>query len=81
MTAGSHGTLKALASLQGAHEDAATDEEPGKILHELRRDTTEHQQGEVLPPVYYGSMDATPLFVILLVEAFRADPHDERIAS
>ena len=76
-----YGTLKALASLQGTDHDAATDEEPGKVLHELRRDTTEHQQGEVLPPVYYGSMDATPLFVLLLVEAFRADPDDERIAE
>lgn len=76
-----YGTLKALASLQGAKHDPATDEEHGKILHELRRGTTEHQQGEVLPPVYYGSMDATPLFVLLLVEAFRANPEYEGVAE
>lgn len=65
------GTLHALAALQGRKDDPVADEQPGKILHELRRAATTHQQGEVLPPVYYGSIDATPLFVLLLVEAYR----------
>jgi glycogen debranching enzyme len=75
------GTLSALARLQGAKEDPDTDEQRGKILHELRRRTTEHQQGEILPPVYYGSMDATPLFVLLLVEAWRAGMAAERVRA
>ncbi|MBS2961542.1 hypothetical protein KGA66_00690 [Actinocrinis puniceicyclus] len=62
------GTLGVLARMQGRGYDPQTDEQPGKILHELRRRTTTHQQGEVLPPVYYGSMDATALFVVLLTE-------------
>jgi glycogen debranching enzyme len=74
------GTLRVLASLQGEGDDPRTDEQYGKILHELRRRTTVHQQGEVLPPVYYGSIDATALFVVLLTEACRdglvLDPKD-----
>jgi len=67
-----YGTLRVLASMQGVRDDPETDEQPGKILHELRRRTTEHQQGQILPPVYYGSMDSTALFVLLLVEAYQS---------
>jgi glycogen debranching enzyme len=73
-----YGTLSVLATLQGAKPNPETDEEPGKILHELRRRTTTHQQGQVLPPVYYGSIDSSALFVLLLVDAFRAGMRDER---
>jgi len=69
------GTLRVLASTQGENHVADSDEQPGKILHELRLRTTYHQQGEVLPPLYYGSMDATPLFVILLTEVAARQPH------
>jgi glycogen debranching enzyme len=64
------GTLRALASLQGTRVDPVTDEEPGKILHELRRSgsTLAHTS---LPPVYYGTVDATPLWVCLLADAWR----------
>ena len=75
------GTLRTLAALQGSKEDRGTDEQPGKILHELRRSTTQHQQGEILPPVYYGSMDATPLFVLLLCDVHRRRPDDEEVRS
>ncbi len=61
------GTLRALARRQGVGRDLVTEEEPGKIPHELR---PEHATNW-LPPVYYGTVDATPLFVITLAEAWR----------
>jgi glycogen debranching enzyme len=67
--------LEALVRFQGDHHDPATGEAPGKILHELR---TGHSGVFGLAPwqPYYGSVDATPLFVVLLAEAWRwgADP-------
>jgi hypothetical protein len=65
-------TLRVLARLQGAHDDPASAQEPGKILHELRSTTLElPQEGVVLPPVYFGSVDATALWICLLVDAWR----------
>jgi glycogen debranching enzyme len=61
------GTLRALARHQGARHDPVTEEEPGKIPHELRPAHATNW----LPPVYYGSVDATALFVITLAEAWR----------
>ncbi len=61
------GTLRVLAKLIGTRDDPEHDEEPGKVLHELR-------VGEVanrgLSPLarYYGTVDATPLFLSLLTE-------------
>jgi hypothetical protein len=70
-------TLRALAARQGKRHDPATAEEPGKIMHELRRGTAQHGD-VVLPPVYYGTIDATSLWVVLLHEAWRAGmPHDQ----
>lgn len=66
-----HGTLEALARRQGVREDAFTDEAPGRILHELRPAETRHGDGMVLPARYYASVDATPLFVVLLHEAWK----------
>jgi len=72
------GTLHTLARLQGTRTDEETEEEPGKIIHELRRTATVHTRGLALPARYYGSVDATPLFVILLAEAWRwGMPEDE----
>jgi glycogen debranching enzyme len=62
------GTLRALARRQGQREDPETEEQPGKILHEVRRGALAHR-GD-LPPNYYGTVDATPLFVVLLHEAW-----------
>lgn len=63
------GTLQTLASLQGRKIDAATEEEPGRILHELR---TGPDRDRILGGgCYYGSVDATPLFVMLLDECWR----------
>lgn len=69
------GTLGALAARQGRRDDAATGEAPGKVLHELRRAGFAFGGpvgGEVvLPPVYYGTVDATLLWVVLLHDAWR----------
>jgi glycogen debranching enzyme len=63
-------TLRTLARRQGGRDDPGTEEQPGKILHEVRREPL--VLGDmVLPPVYYGTIDATPLFVVLLAEAWR----------
>jgi glycogen debranching enzyme len=59
------GTLKTLASLQGSQVNQRRDEQPGKIVHEIR--TGELAAiGEVPFARYYGSVDATPLFLWLL---------------
>lgn len=65
------GTLRTLAARQGRVRDTATAEQPGKILHELRRQTFAIGGGVTLPPLYYGTIDATPLWVCLLHDAWR----------
>ena len=66
------GTLRALARRQGTRFDPATAEAPGKIPHELRRTAyTDETSGMSLPPVYYGTIDATALWVCLLHDAWR----------
>jgi glycogen debranching enzyme len=66
------GTLRVLAGLQGTTNVAATAEQPGKIMHELRRGTLEIPGENIsLPPLYYGTVDATPLWVCLLHDAWR----------
>ncbi|MFW6089624.1 MAG: glycogen debranching N-terminal domain-containing protein, partial [Gemmatimonadota bacterium] len=62
--------LRFLAAQQGRDTDDWTEEEPGKILHELRRGEMA-ACAEVPHLPYYGSVDATPLFIILLGETFR----------
>ncbi len=64
------GTLRTLARRQGAAVDPETEEAPGKILHEVRRETLD-PGGLPLPPRYYGTVDATPLWVVLLHDAWR----------
>lgn len=59
------GTLRYLAKRQSTTFDDFTDAEPGKVLHEMR--TGEMANLREIPFVpYYGSVDATPLFVVLL---------------
>ncbi|MEU9456258.1 glycogen debranching N-terminal domain-containing protein [Streptomyces sp. NPDC048277] len=65
------GTLRTLARRQGAVTDPATEEQPGKILHEVRRATHRFTDRLSLPPVYYGTVDATPLWITLLHDAWR----------
>ncbi|KQR63994.1 amylo-alpha-1,6-glucosidase [Frigoribacterium sp. Leaf172] len=66
------GTLRVLARLQGTESVPDTAEQPGKIMHELRQQTlTIPDEGVSLPPLYYGTVDATPLWVCLLHDAWR----------
>ena len=74
------GTLRTLARRQGRAFDIQTGEQPGKILHEVRRAPSEDQERgsdrlggrpPSLPPVYYGTVDATPLWVCLLYDAWK----------
>ena len=64
------GTLRFLASWQGRALDAFRDEEPGKIFHEYRRGEMANCREIPFIP-YYGTIDATPLFVVLLAEYAR----------
>jgi glycogen debranching enzyme len=64
------GTLQTLARYQGIEVNPATEEEPGRILHEMRfGESAELSLGG--GHIYYGSVDATPLFVMLLGELRR----------
>ncbi|HVZ17700.1 MAG TPA: glycogen debranching N-terminal domain-containing protein [Terriglobales bacterium] len=62
-------TLRILARRQGDKYDDWHDEEPGKILHEYREGEMT-RSGEMPFGSYYGTIDATPLFLILLSETW-----------
>jgi glycogen debranching enzyme len=65
------GTLDILGSLQAQEEDDYRDAEPGKILHEIRYGELAHFK--LIPHTpYYGTADATPLYLITLHAAWRA---------
>ncbi|MBV9201748.1 MAG: amylo-alpha-1,6-glucosidase, partial [Alphaproteobacteria bacterium] len=64
------GVMRFLAATQSTDFDAERDAEPGKILHEMR-DGEMARLREVPFARYYGSVDATPLFVVLAGEYFR----------
>jgi hypothetical protein len=72
-------TLRVLARRQGTRDDDTTEEQPGKILHEVRS-TDSGPLVRGLPPLYYGTVDATPLFVAALADAaeWGADPAQVR---
>jgi glycogen debranching enzyme len=76
------GTLRALAARQGTKVDEETAEQPGKILHEVRRTEVSHDSESFhLPPVYYGTIDATPLWISLLHDAWRAGMPEAEVAA
>jgi glycogen debranching enzyme len=58
------GVLRRLAAFQAKTDDPASDAQPGKILHEMREGEMASLR-EVPFGLYYGSVDATPLFVML----------------
>src|SRR5579864_5302059 len=64
------GTLENLAAWQSDVDDPERDAEPGKIPHELRVGEWAHF-GIVPHRPYYGTADATPLYLLLLAENFR----------
>jgi glycogen debranching enzyme len=65
------GALEILGSLQARDEDPYRDAEPGKILHEIRYGELAHFK--LIPHTpYYGTADATPLYLITLHAAWRA---------
>ena len=72
--------VRLLACLQGTKVDPATEEEPGKILHEMRYGEMA-RAGEVPHRPYFGTVDATPLFVWLVAQLVawtgRRDLYDE----
>ena len=63
-------TLRYLARHQGRKEDPYTEEQPGRIMHELRRGEMA-RAGEIPHLPYYGTIDATPLWLVLLHETWR----------
>jgi len=75
-------TLHVLAGLQGTADVPATAEEPGKIMHELRRgELVLPGEGIHLPPLYYGTVDATALWVCLLHDAWKWGLPDEEVRA
>ena len=61
------GSLRWLARHQGTQVDRYREEEPGKIPHEIRYGELANL-GQIPHTPYYGTVDATPLFLVLLVE-------------
>lgn len=64
------GTLRTLARRQGTGVNPETSEQPGKIMHEIRPAGSAPRAGSP-PPLYYGTVDATLLWISLLHDAWR----------
>ncbi len=73
-------TLRVLATRQATERDDFHEQEPGKILHELRfGELTSRGQRPYSP--YFGSADATPLFLVLLDEYHRWTGDDALVSA
>ncbi|MGV8845351.1 MGH1-like glycoside hydrolase domain-containing protein [Tessaracoccus sp.] len=75
------GTLRTLAARQGVRRDPVTAEEPGKILHEVRNAGFTLDGSRHLPPVYYGSIDATLLWILLMKEVLATGVDPSQMAD
>ncbi len=80
------GTLRTLARRQGSTVDMSSGEAPGKIMHELRHDDLRMQRAVQVargepPATYYGTVDATPLWISLLADAWRWGMADSVVAD
>src|SRR5207244_4738326 len=73
-------TLRVLASYQGSRVNPKSEEEPGKILHEHRFDAASRSELPQWDFPYYGSVDSTPLFLIVASEYLR-ETKDLRLAK
>jgi glycogen debranching enzyme len=78
-------TLVELASIQGVRRDDRNDEEPGRIIHELRKVENPQGKGPVeLGVPYYGAIDSTPIWIVLLAQYYARHDRtilDERIVD
>jgi glycogen debranching enzyme len=72
------GALRALASFQGTEVNDFKDEEPGKILHEIRFGELSALGLKPHRP-YYGSADSTPLWLVVLSEYWRWTGDDDTV--
>ncbi|HEV3473450.1 MAG TPA: glycogen debranching N-terminal domain-containing protein, partial [Actinomycetota bacterium] len=63
-------TLLYLAAQQATEDDPGRDAEPGKVLHELRTGELA-RAGHIVHTPYYGTVDATPLFLVLAASYYR----------
>jgi hypothetical protein len=74
------GTLRTLARRQGKRHDPETEEAPGKIPHKAR--SAPIDTGDVrVAALYYGTIDATPLWVRLLHEAWLAGMAEDEVVA
>jgi glycogen debranching enzyme len=73
------GTLRTLARRQGVRVDPVSGEAPGKIMHELRYGGVFATQAG--SAAYYGTVDATPLWITLLHDAWRWGMPEPKVAA
>lgn len=80
------GTLRILAHFQANESDARTAADPGKMPHELRAERVRSSgafagSGMDLPPLYYGTVDATALWIILFAQVHDSSERPEALAD